>query len=165
MFRAEFLIGSPTYAKIKNKNFNLRSLFRRYQLISLSEKAGFTLKLLSFQSSCVFFSENSHRYAPTQMSLRLRIFKMMRQRYDRPINRFRIEHWLQICKKINKFFYSLRYYAYAKFENLEFWITWIVDKLHIKLMLFACTVRKLSSKGRLRSLKVTFKFRVIFSQI
>ena len=35
------------------------------------------------------------------------------------------------AKKINKFFYSLRYYAYAKFENLEFWITWIVDKLHI----------------------------------
>ena len=52
-------------------------------------------------------------------------------------------------QKIN-IFYSLRYNAYAKFENLEFWITWIVDKLHIKLMFFAWTIQKLSSKGHLK---------------
>ena len=33
------------------------------------------------------------------------------------------------------FLYSLRFYAHAKFENIEFWVTSIVDKLHIKLIL------------------------------
>ena len=63
------------------------------------------------------------------------------------------------------FFYSLRFYAYAKSENLDFWVTSIADKLHIKLMLFAWTHQKLSFKGHLRSLKVTYKFEVILGQI
>ena len=111
------------------------------------------------------FSENGVRYAPTQIRPRLRIIKMMRQRYGRPTNRFRIEHWLRLCKNIHMFFYSLRFYAYAKFENLNFWVISIVDKLHIKLMLFAWTFQKSSYKGHLWSLKVTYKFEVILGQI
>ena len=69
------------------------------------------------------------------------------------------------AKKLHVFFYSLRFYAYAKFENLDFWVTSIVDKLHIKLMRFAWTFQKSSYKGHLRSLKVTYKFEVILGQI
>ena len=69
------------------------------------------------------------------------------------------------AKIINLFFYSLRFYAYANFQNLEFWLTSIVDNLHIKLMLFAWTYQKLPYKGNLRSMKVTYKIEVILGQV
>ena len=85
----------------------------------------------------MIFKKILSRYTPTQIRLRLRVFKIMSKKYDRPINRFRIEHWLRICKKIIMFFYNLRNYAYVKFKKVKYWITFKIDKLHIKLMLLA----------------------------
>ena len=66
---------------------------------------------------------------------------MMHQRYDRPTNRFRIEHLLQLCKKMNLFLQStlLSLHEFRKpriFNNIGCRkVTY--DMWHIKLIIFA----------------------------
>ena len=106
--------------KIKTKNkelkFQLAKCFSTISAFNGIRKGRLNPKIVKFSNSCVFSSENSASYSPTQRSLRPRIFKMMHQRFGRPIDRFGIKHWLQLYKNLNMF---LTTYAITPTRNLK----------------------------------------------